>query len=48
MPAPEGTPRDVYDLVMWKCWYEDPDERPMFTDIVNKLKSIFAKLPKRK
>ena len=48
MPAPEGTPRDVYDKVMHPCWYDDPDDRPLFSDIVNTLKAILSKLPKKK
>ena len=48
MAPPEGTPRDVYDKVINPCWYEDPDDRPTFADIVSTLRAILVKLPKRK
>lgn len=48
MSPPEGTPKDVYDKVMYPCWYDDPDDRPTFTDIVTALKAILSKLPKKK
>ena len=33
MPAPEGTPSEVYD-VMLRCWEARPQERPTFVEIV--------------
>jgi len=32
MPAPEGTPDEVYQLML-RCWQYDPDDRPHFTEI---------------
>jgi len=48
MEPPEGTPKEVYDTVMWESWHYDPDDRPTFPDIVTRLKAILAKLPKKK
>ena len=39
MPAPEGTPPLIYDL-MRKCWEGDPDDRPHFDEINMELKKI--------
>ena len=47
MDAPEGTPQDVYNKVMWECWHYEADDRPTFTDIVKVLKVILPKLPKK-
>ena len=48
MEPPEGTPREVYDKVMWECWHYEPDDRPGFSDIVKVLKVILPELPKKK
>jgi len=32
MPAPEGTPDEVYQLML-RCWQYDPDDRPHFAEI---------------
>ena len=47
MDPPEGTPKEVYDNVMWECWQYEADDRPTFSDIVKVLKSIISKLPKK-
>jgi len=47
MEAPESTPKEVYNKVMWECWHYEPDDRPTFPDIVKTLKSIISKMPKK-
>jgi len=47
LKAPEGTPKEVYGEIMWKCWYRQPKERPTFSDIVAKLSAILAELQRR-
>jgi len=32
MPAPDGTPDEVYQLML-RCWQYDPDDRPHFAEI---------------
>ena len=41
LPPPPGCPEDVFELMM-ECWNEEPDQRPQFTDIVQKMKRIRA------
>ena len=40
MPAPEGTPDGVYD-VMCRCWAQEPKDRPKFEQIHTDLKTIW-------
>ncbi len=39
MPAPEGAPAAVYDLML-KCWEQEPKNRPRFEEVYNELQSI--------
>lgn len=43
MPAPEGTPDDIYQLML-KIWEYNPSKRLHFAAIKKELKSIYAKL----
>ncbi|KAL0013627.1 hypothetical protein SO802_000696 [Lithocarpus litseifolius] len=43
-PVPESCDPDWRSL-MEKCWSAEPSERPSFTEIVNELRSMAAKLP---
>lgn len=47
MEPPEGTPREVYDKVMWECWHYEADDRPSFSAIVKALKVILTNLSKK-
>jgi len=44
MEAPEGTPKEVYDEIMCKCWLYEPEKRPAFSEIVTFLKTIIVKI----
>ena len=44
MKAPEGTPKEVYDDIMSKCWLYEPEKRPTFSEIVTLLKTIITKI----
>ncbi|GAB1605789.1 tyrosine-protein kinase Fer-like isoform X2 [Argonauta hians] len=41
MPAPQGTPEEIYEL-MHKCWKYDPESRPHFDEINKELKKILS------
>ncbi|XP_036355998.1 tyrosine-protein kinase Fer-like isoform X5 [Octopus sinensis] len=41
MPAPQGTPEEIYEL-MHRCWKYDPEARPHFDEINKELKKILA------
>lgn len=41
MPKPNNCSKKMYDL-MFSCWYHKPDERPTFTDILQKLDYFLA------
>ena len=43
MPKPEGTPDDIYQLML-KIWEYNPSKRLHFAAIKKELKSISAKL----
>ena len=43
MPAPDGTPAEVYDVMM-KCWEYEPDNRPNFVKVHRMLKDIVVKM----
>ena len=47
LKAPENTPTEVYNEIMWKCWHRQPKERLTFSDIVTKLTAIHAELLRR-
>jgi len=47
MEAPEGTPKEVYDQVMWPCWYYEPEDRPTFSEVVNTLQGIVSRMSKK-
>jgi len=38
MEAPEGTPKEVYEI-MSKCWLYEPEKRPTSSEIVTTLKT---------
>ena len=44
MEAPEGTPKEVYDEIMCKCWLYEPEKRPTFSEIVTMLNTTIANL----
>ena len=39
MPAPDGTPSNVYDLML-ACWEQEPKERPHFDEIYRDLQKM--------
>lgn len=39
MPAPEGTPDEMYRLML-KCWEYQPENRPHFDQIYNTMDAI--------
>jgi len=41
MPAPEGTPDEVYQLML-RCWKYDPEERLKFVDIHDKIDHLYT------
>lgn len=43
MPAPDGTPSEVYDVMM-KCWEYEPENRPSFVGVHKLLKDIVSKM----
>lgn len=42
MPAPEGTPDEMYNL-MFKCWNYEAEERPHFAEIHSKIDILFSR-----
>eukprot|EP00794_Sanderia_malayensis_P005386 gene5386-6059_t len=43
MEQPQGCSKEVYELFL-QCWYKNPNDRPSFTDLCNKLQSLLEKL----
>lgn len=41
MPAPEGTPKEMYQLML-NCWEYDPEKRPHF-DKISKIVDVLVK-----
>ena len=39
MPAPEGTPEEIYRL-MSRCWEYDPENRPHFDQIYSIVETL--------
>jgi len=39
MPKPQHVDDKLYQIMM-KCWENDPDERPTFTDLKKQLKDM--------
>lgn len=39
MPAPEGTPEEIYRLML-RCWEYEPEKRPHFDQIYNALETL--------
>jgi len=44
MEAPDGTPKEVHDEIMYKCWLYEPEKRPTFSEIVTLLNTIKDKI----
>jgi len=42
MPAPDGTPDEVYQLML-RCWQYDPDERPHFAELHAKIDLLYSR-----
>ena len=42
MLCPMECPSELYE-VMWECWKEDPESRPMFETLQQRLKDFAAK-----
>ena len=42
MLCPMECPNELYE-VMWECWKEDPESRPMFETLQQRLKDFAAK-----
>ena len=40
MPSPENCPAEVYDIML-RCWHKDPEERPTFRWIFERLQRIY-------
>lgn len=38
---------DVYNLIMYPCWLEDPDERPTFTQLVRDCSELYSRAIKQ-
>ena len=39
MPAPEGTPDDIYHLML-RCWEYEPENRPHFDQIFSAIDNL--------
>ena len=42
MPAPEGTPDEMYNLML-KCWNYEAESRPHFEEIHGKIETQFSR-----
>ena len=42
MPAPEGTPDEMYKLML-KCWNYEAEARPHFEEIHSKIDILFSR-----
>jgi len=42
MPAPDGTPDDVYQLML-RCWQYDPEDRPHFAEIHSTVDLLYSR-----
>ena len=42
MPAPEGIPEEMYQLML-RCWQYDPEDRPHFPEIHAKVELLFSR-----
>ena len=45
MPRPAFCPELLYYILL-RCWSDDPKQRPTFTDLVDEIQSLIAKLEK--
>lgn len=43
MPAPEGTPEEIYRLML-QCWQYQPENRPHFDSIYATMESLVKSL----
>ncbi|XP_057305891.1 fibroblast growth factor receptor 4-like isoform X2 [Hydractinia symbiolongicarpus] len=43
MDKPQVCPAEVYEIMV-KCWYENPSNRPSFTDLLHELESLLEEL----
>jgi len=41
MPAPEGTPEEMYQLML-RCWEYDPERRPHFIQIYKAVDTLYS------
>ena len=46
MPAPEGTPDEMYKLML-KCWNYEAEARPHFEEIHSKIDILFSRYVNR-
>jgi len=46
MPAPEGTPDEVYQLML-RCWQYEPEDRPHFNEIHASVDLLYSRLYRR-
>ncbi|XP_057305893.1 fibroblast growth factor receptor 2-like isoform X2 [Hydractinia symbiolongicarpus] len=43
MDKPQVCPSEIYEIMV-KCWYENPSNRPSFTDLLQELESLLEEL----
>jgi len=42
MPAPEGTPDEMYKLML-RCWQYEPEDRPHFPEIHSSIDLLYSR-----
>ncbi len=42
MPAPEGTPDEMYKLML-RCWQYEPEDRPHFPEIHSSIDLFYSR-----
>ena len=42
MPAPEGIPEEMYQLML-RCWNYEPEDRPHFPEIQQQVDLLFSR-----
>ena len=42
MPAPEGTPEEMYKLML-RCWQYEPEDRPHFPEIHSSVDLFYSR-----
>lgn len=46
LPQPDSCPQFLFEI-MWRCWDDDPDQRPSFSQLVQEIESETKKLVAR-